>query len=167
MVITQQKYKFKHLSPNVTFELCNVIDTNLPSNYYEAIIDKALFDSLLCTQTSIVTIAQYIYEVERMLTSNGIFLLISHGSPDTRLHLLEQYDIEEPYFTPWVIEVQAIQKPEMFIGEELDSTDPSSMYFLYICRKDPELVKRKTRRIKRANKEAEKKKKRGVNLKPM
>lgn len=45
-----------------------------------------------------------------MLTASGVFLLVSHGAPDTRLHLLEQHDIDEPYFTPWVIEVQAIRK---------------------------------------------------------
>lgn len=55
----------------------------------------------------------------------------------------------------------------MYLGEELDTIDPSSMYFIYICRKDPELVRRKTRKIKKLNKDAAIKNTRGVNLKPM
>lgn len=48
------------------------------------------------------------YEVERLLKETGVFFLISHGTPEDNLPLLEQYDIDEPYFTPWGIEVQGI-----------------------------------------------------------
>lgn len=89
----------------------------------------------------------YVYynvlQVERLLKDDGVFLLVSHGNPEYRLTYLEQFDIEEPFFTPWLIEVQAVEKPLAFELEELDPDDPDSMYFIYICVKNPELVKKK------------------------
>jgi ubiquinone/menaquinone biosynthesis C-methylase UbiE len=107
VVITQLKYRYKNV-PAISLFQGNITDTDLPEGSFDAIIDKALFDSLLCTQTSATTIAQYIFEVERLLTKTGVFIIISHGTPEQRLSLLEQYDIDEPYFTPWIIEVQGV-----------------------------------------------------------
>lgn len=42
-------------------------DTDLPAESFGAIIDKALFDSLLCTETGSVTVAQYIFEVSNLI----------------------------------------------------------------------------------------------------
>lgn len=43
-----------------------------------------------------------------MLKENGVFIIISHGNPEMRLTYLEQYDIDEPHYTPWFIDVQAV-----------------------------------------------------------
>ena len=56
---------------------------------------------------------------------------------------LEQYDIDEPFYTPWVIEVQALPKPREVEDQEYDLDDPDSLYFVYICKKQPEMVKKK------------------------
>lgn len=109
VVIAQLRYRYKDM-PQIKLINGNVTDTDLPEGSFGAIIDKALLDSLLCTQTSTLTVAQYLYEVERLLDDEGVFIVISHGSPEQRLPLLEQYDIDEPQFTPWVIEVQAMSK---------------------------------------------------------
>ena len=46
-------------------------------------------------------------QIDRLLSDDGVFFLVSYGNPDDRLKYLEQYDIEEPYFTTWYIEVRA------------------------------------------------------------
>ncbi len=51
--------------------------------------------------------------------------------------------MDEPGFTPWYIEVQAVLKPLESELEELDQDDPESMYFIYICTKDDELIEKK------------------------
>jgi hypothetical protein len=50
------------------------------------------------------------YEVERLLNETGVFFLVSHGTPEDNIPMLEQYDIDEPYFTPWGLEVQGLGK---------------------------------------------------------
>ena len=74
----------------------------------DAIIDKALFDALLCTGNGPAAVAQYVQEVERLLQIEGVWIIISYGNPEQRLPYLEQYDIDEPFYTPWMIEVQAM-----------------------------------------------------------
>lgn len=60
-------------------------------------------------------------------------------------------------------------KPKEFETEELDPSDPASMYFIYICRKSKELVTKKKVKLGRLKKKALKAfetKGRKVNLKP-
>eukprot|EP01038_Epipyxis_sp_PR26KG_P014093 gene14093-18912_t len=168
VAISQLQVRYKDV-PAISFFQGTMVDTDLPEGSISAIIDKALFDSLLCTQNGATTIAQYVLEVERLLDDNGVFIVISYGNPEQRLLFLEQYDIDEPFFTPWIIEVQAVMKPNELEGEELDPNDPASLYFVYICQKSPELVKRKKIKekkimVKQTTIEAQKKKK-APNLK--
>jgi hypothetical protein len=62
----------------------------------------------VCVCSGAITVSQYIYEVEHLLVDDGVFIIISHGNPEEILPFLEQYDIDEPYYTPWLIDVQAI-----------------------------------------------------------
>lgn len=152
-----------------TYNFIKILTVDLPEASFGAIIDKALFDSLLCTQTSSTAISQYIYEVDRLLDDTGVFIMISYGNPEQRLHYIEQYDIDEPYFTPWLVEVQAIGKPKQYVDEDLDPSDPNSMYFIYICRKSRDLVIKKKIKLGHAKKKAQKASEpvgHRVNLKP-
>ncbi len=62
-----------------------------------------------------------------------------------------------------------IVKPKEFIDEELDSSDPNSMYFVYICKKTRELVLKKKIKLGKVTKKEIKNAKpqgRRANLKP-
>lgn len=174
VAIAQLKYRYKDYQ-EIDLINANMTDTDLPEGSYGAIVDKALFDSLLCSQTTTTTIAQYLFEVERLLDDEGVFIIISHGTPEQRLPMLEQYDIEEPHFTPWVVEVQALLKPRDHPEEVLNPQDPASMYFIYVCKKTRELVLKKKVSLGRAKKkemrllQPTKRKEEGrrVNLKPV
>jgi hypothetical protein len=78
-------------------------DTNLPEYSFDAIIDKGLLDSIVCGQCGAIDVQVYIIEIERLLKDTGVFIVVSHGNPDERLHFLEQYDIDELYYTPWEV----------------------------------------------------------------
>jgi len=101
-------------------------------------------------------------EVDRLLSDSGVFILVSHGNPDDRLHFLEQYDIEEPYYTPWEVEVQALAKPLEYENEDLNVEDPDNLYFIYICQKREEMVMRKKIRENKVAQDKRKKKPRQV-----
>lgn len=162
VVIEQMKIKCAEY-PQIKFFQGTMTDTDLPAGSVDAVIDKALLDSLLCSDTGPVTVSQYVYEVERLLVDTGVFIIISHGTPEDVLPFLEQYDIDEPYYTPWFIDVQAVAKPISYLGEELDFDDPESMYFVYICIKQIELVEKKKEALSGTGKK--KKKKKGLGKK--
>jgi SAM-dependent methyltransferase len=121
----------------------NMTDMDLEDEEIEAVIDKALLDSLFCSDNGETDVAQYVNEVIRILSPTGVFIVISRMIPEEALPMLEQFDIEEPYYTPWLIEVQAMLKPKEFEGERLDPDDPESLYWVYICRKKEVMVTQK------------------------
>ena len=71
--------------------------------------------------------------------------------------MLEQFDIDEPYYTPWLIEVQALLKPKEYENEKLDPDDPDSLYYVYIATKKEVMVNQK--KIKENKLKLKKKKK--------
>ena len=76
-------------------------------------------------------------------------MMISHQSPENVLVVIENLDLKDKDFTPWNVNVSAIPKPLAFIGEKLDLNDLSSSYFIYVCRIDRELLKKRDYRDER------------------
>ena len=128
--------------PEITLVQGTMMDTDLPEHSYEGVIDKAVFDSIICGGVGSTSVKQYLQEVIRLLKDDGVFICISHANPEQRLPYLEQYDLELSGFTPWTVEVLAMQKPRMYKGEDLKADEPSSYYFIYICRISDELKKK-------------------------
>jgi hypothetical protein len=150
VVMTQLKYRYQDYS-QISFFQGTLTDTDLPEGSFGAIVDKGLFDALLCTSTGPTTVAQYLFEVERLLDDTGVFIVISYGNPEVRLPMMEQFDIDAPHYTPWKIEVQALLKPKEFPEEELDPLDPDSYYFVYVVVKQKEMVIKKGVKLGRIN----------------
>ena len=145
VAIAQLRIRNKALAA-ITYETCNMTDSNLPPGSFGAIIDKALLDSLMCSSMGNNVVGQYVAEVIRLLADDGVFVCISHGGPEDLLSLLEQYDLDEPGYTPWYIDVCAVLKPQMLEGEELDADNPDHLYWCYTATKDPLMVKRRSDR---------------------
>eukprot|EP01041_Mallomonas_annulata_P012428 gene12428-26141_t len=158
VVISQMKARCEDM-PQILFMQGNMLDTNLPDKSYDAIIDKALFDAILCKPGGDGFAHILVNEIERLLTDEGVYICISYGNPEERLKYLEQYDLDEEYFTPWYITVEALEIPPEFEGEVLNDDNPDSFYFIYICKKDAELVEKKKTRLETVDRRAKIKKK--------
>jgi hypothetical protein len=63
VVIDQLKFRYQGI-PEISFFQGTMTDTDLPAGSLNAVVDKALFDTLLCTQTGPVTVQQYVVEVK-------------------------------------------------------------------------------------------------------
>ena len=59
--------------------------SDFPENCFNLVIDKGLFDTQLCTQDNVANAQMLIKEMYRVLKPGGTYLMISHGSPDSRL----------------------------------------------------------------------------------
>jgi SAM-dependent methyltransferase len=143
VAIATQKLRCQDRYPQISWLQGNIVDTNLPEGSYDVIIDKALLDAIMCASMGEVNAKLYRIEADRLLKSDGLFIVITFGNPEIRLSLLEQNDLDVEYFTPWKTSVQAVMKPKQFPNEVLDPDDPDSLYFIYCLRKNPELVKAK------------------------
>ncbi len=70
-------------------------------------IVSALFDALLCSPNNLEDMRALLKEMHRVLKYGGVYVIISHGGPDSRIgHIKRHIDVE--------IEVIPIRKINFF-----------------------------------------------------
>ena len=105
-----------------------------PDCVFDAVIDKATIDSALCAEGSLPLVAKCLSEISRVLSSEGVFVCISHGPPNTRLQILERPEYG------WSVSVQTVPKP--MIKAVKDHVVPEGQgdervyHYVYICVKN-------------------------------
>ena len=123
----QEKYQdrtamsFKHMD-------CRTMD--FEKQTFNAVIDKATLDSIVCGESSFANVHKYVSEVSRVLTDDGVFIVISHAQPHYRLNFLDK-----PEFN-WKIETLTVPRP-IFAQNIAPIDDKENVYYIYVCRKAP------------------------------
>jgi SAM-dependent methyltransferase len=139
--------------PEIEYIQCNMCSSFLSAGSFGAIIDKGLYDAIGCSIHGQRQVLLYVREVLRLLDTTGVFVLVSYQLPEAVLVFLENHDLKDAEFTPWNVSVSEIPKPAAFEGEELDLNDlATSVYFIYVCVMDPELMHRQDYRNEKMNK---------------
>ena len=67
----------------------NSCSLGFPDASFDAVIDKAMLDSLLCGEASTANTGRYVGEVARTLKPGGVYIIVSFGTPENRLSYLE------------------------------------------------------------------------------
>ena len=85
--VIQQMNERKEKSPreNMIFEVEDVMNMKYPSNTFDLAVDKSTIDALLCGEDSFLNVAKMTRQVQRVLKVGGIYMVISYGTPNTRL----------------------------------------------------------------------------------
>lgn len=91
----------------------------------QVIIDKALFDVVLCHPQNLSAVAALTAEASRVLKPGGAYVVVSHGAPATRLGYLERAGLG------WSVAVVPVPKPK--VSREPPRAD--DVYYCYVCRK--------------------------------
>ena len=110
----------------------NVTKLKFADKQFDAVIDKALLDSLLCAEKSTANTGLYVKEVARCLKPGGVFIVVSFGVPENRLSYFEgAYG--------WTTTVAAIPKPSInAAGLAEATTEPGQSHYVYVCKKAAE-----------------------------
>ena len=70
-------------------EVMDVRDLKYEDETFDLAIDKSTIDALLCGDHSFLNVAIMIKEIQRVLKTGGIYLIISYGQPENRImHLV-------------------------------------------------------------------------------
>jgi len=56
----------------------------IPDDCFDVIVDKGLFDALLCSQDNLSNMHALVGEMYRVLKPGGVYIVISHGAPESR-----------------------------------------------------------------------------------
>lgn len=89
VVIDQNKKKYIN-AKHIEWEVGNVFDlSKYQDDTFDAVFDKGTFDSLMSAGITVLQISQFLTGVSRILQPNGVFVLISYGTPSSRLSWLQ------------------------------------------------------------------------------
>ncbi len=67
----------------------DIRDMKYEAYNFDCVIDKSTMDALLCGDQSFINVAIMMKEVQRVLKTGGIYLIISYGLPENRIaHLV-------------------------------------------------------------------------------
>lgn len=97
----------------------------LPDASFDVVLDKALFDVVLCGPANLSGIAEMTAEAHRVLRPGGAYVVVSHGAPATRLGYLERPALD------WRVAVLPVPKPR--IAKSPQRADDA--YYVYVCTK--------------------------------
>ncbi|KXZ47534.1 hypothetical protein GPECTOR_34g693 [Gonium pectorale] len=86
--------------------------SQLVDGTFHSCIDKGTLDAVLCSPAGQRDAAKYLQEIARLLRPGGTFLLISLGSPDARLALLEQQQLWDD------VQVLLLPKPLLYLQSD-------------------------------------------------
>lgn len=127
VVVNQMADRFKDLDQMEFTQMDARSIELIPAATFDLIIDKALFDSLLCSDDNIVSVNKMVREMQRVLKPGGVYIVISHGSPENRLGYLRR----PKQGLVWNVESMVVPKP-VLAGFEEDEHHKS--HYFYTCR---------------------------------
>uniref|UniRef100_A0A7N0VE34 Methyltransferase type 11 domain-containing protein n=1 Tax=Kalanchoe fedtschenkoi TaxID=63787 RepID=A0A7N0VE34_KALFE len=152
VAIDLMRTKYEHV-PQLKYLQMDVRDMGFfPDDTFDCVIDKGTLDSLMCGNSAVLSSAQMLGEVCRLLKPGGIYMLITYGDPTVRMgHLLR------PAYN-WEITLYIIPRPgfesktgisskkplepvptteEGLLPPDYVMEDPDS-HFIYVCKKTDE-----------------------------
>ena len=109
-----------------------------PDGSFDAVIDKACFDSILCGDGNGLNSKNYLDEVHRVLQPAGVFICITYDVPDNRLSYFNKKDYD------WTVFTQKAVKPTISTEKVVtaaENEDSKNFHFIYIMRKSPKTDK--------------------------
>ena len=111
---------------------------------FDAVIDKACFDSVVCGDYSGPNSKLFLSEVDRVLKDGGIYISITYGVPDNRIrHFVPK---TSPSYN-WGSSIQTMRVAKLTVktsdlikeniegGKKIDKDDGKNFHYIYIMKK--------------------------------
>jgi len=137
VAVTRARSARRHLGRSeLQFLQMDACKTEFPEKCFDAVIDKALLDTLATGGHAFPRVRDMLSEVYKLLRPGGVFFCCSHAAPATRLPYLAHDSTK-----PWRIEVARVEKNQARPDEEgydaLQDDAGGGFFHIYICTKPP------------------------------
>mmetsp|Transcript_9636 Transcript_9636/g.24506 ORF Transcript_9636/g.24506 Transcript_9636/m.24506 type:complete len:212 (+) Transcript_9636:700-1335(+) len=106
--------------PRLRYALGDYRKVDAKAGSFDVVVDKAVLDTVLCAPENLQAVADCVDEAYRVLGDRGVFVVVSHGKPETRLAYFRRH--------AWRVEVRRLPKPPL-------DGDEAGDYFVYVCQK--------------------------------
>jgi ubiquinone/menaquinone biosynthesis C-methylase UbiE len=112
----------------LVFAEMNVEELPFATHSFDAIIDKACLDSVICSDAASKHIDRMIYQMHRVLKPGGVFLMVSYGKSELRKKYLDRNELD------WSVTVEIVAR-ESDSSSLVPFDDDMSFHYVYICKK--------------------------------
>jgi len=85
IVVKYMEERYKVKCPLLQYKVMDVLEMKeFKNGEFDAVIDKATFDSIICHDQSQKQAEIMLTEIYRVLCSTGVYICVSHGSEEIR-----------------------------------------------------------------------------------
>ena len=106
------------------------LDQEFQQGTFDAVIDKACFDAILCGDNSGPNSEAMLDQIYKVLSPNGVYICVTYGVPDSRLVYFNKKD--------WTVTTQKVAKQTISTSNVIsagEKDDLKNFHFIYIMRK--------------------------------
>lgn len=98
---------------------------------FDAVIDKATLDSILCGNESDTNGDKALLKISKVLKPGGVYICVSYGQPQHREKLFKKAELG------FEVAVHKIAKPTISTSITIsnDDKDYPNLHFVYVCHK--------------------------------
>ena len=127
----QMTEQYKERYPSMVYKQMDVRQLQYQDGTFDAVIDKGTFDSILCGDGSGPNAAQMLSEIHRVLAPNGVYICISYGVQQQRMHYFQSSDFD------WTVSHHLVAKPTISTSSVVSAqqSDDRNFHWVYIMRK--------------------------------
>ena len=124
---------YKERNPALQFKVMDAKDMDkFEAGSFDAVIDKACFDAILCGENSKPNSEKALEEIHRVLGPTGVYISVSYGLPVKRLNYFDNEKFS------WKVHHQKVTK--QFISTEevikaAERNEEKNFDFIYIMQK--------------------------------
>jgi ubiquinone/menaquinone biosynthesis C-methylase UbiE len=95
---------------------------------FDLVVDKAMMDSLLCGDSPFLNVAVMLKEVQRVLKTGGVFILVTYGDPESRMSHLTRGHLN------FDIKFQCLKKSYYIQSEDGSNSLQEKTHYIYLCK---------------------------------
>lgn len=131
VVVEQMSEKYRDRGQDFKYVQMDMRQMDFENGAFDVVIDKATIDSLLCGESSTKNAEMALKEIHRVLSNDGVFILISYGQPEHRNMFLKRAEYT------WEVTCETVDKPKIStsVAQSPEDKDNPHKHFIYICQK--------------------------------
>ena len=130
-VVKQMTELYKERYPTLVYKQMDVRNLQYEDGTFEAVIDKATFDSILCGDGSGPNAEHMLKQIHRVLAPNGVYICISYGVQQQRMHYFQNSEFN------WTVSHYQVAKPTISTSAAVNAQqhEDRNFHWVYIMRK--------------------------------
>mmetsp|Transcript_5263 Transcript_5263/g.4449 ORF Transcript_5263/g.4449 Transcript_5263/m.4449 type:complete len:225 (-) Transcript_5263:84-758(-) len=133
VVIKAMQEKYKDKGPNFQYRQMDITQMgDFEKSSFDCVVDKGTLDSVLCGEGSVTRAHKALSEINRVLTSKGVYICISYGIPQHRSQYFQKSEFGWELLQPITVYKPTISTSISLSNEDKDSPN---YHYIYICKK--------------------------------